>query len=99
MSSPAPNRHNSPTTPACTTMNTLAPEPRATPTNRACVPADSANGTTPPRPLDTAGRDRSTGNTNSSGNPANSRRQKSSCSEARLPGSLTSPSNSRCHTA
>ncbi|CAM5662673.1 hypothetical protein SGRIM128S_00760 [Streptomyces griseomycini] len=99
MSSPAPSRDSNAATPACSTMNTLAPEPRATPANRPCVTADNPNGTTPPRPLDTAGRDRSTGNTSSSGNPSNAPRQNDSCSAAKLPGSPTSPSNSRCHNA
>src|SRR5215468_3631414 len=49
MSSPAPSRLSSAASPACSTMNRLAPCPRPSSSNAPCSCAESPNSTLPPR--------------------------------------------------
>jgi hypothetical protein len=49
MSSPAPSLASSAASPACSTMNRLAPLARASSSSRRCNPASSCTGTLPPR--------------------------------------------------
>ena len=100
MSVPAPSRVSSAASPACSTMNRLAPLVARQPQQgRHAARLDIASATLPPRWLATAGRGRSLGSVKLLGQP----RQRSasstpSCRAIALLGSSSSPSTSCCHS-
>src|SRR5262249_2310482 len=102
MSSPAPSRLSSAASPACSTMNRLAPCSRASPSNPPCSSAESPNSTLPPPYLPTAAPPprppRPPGTPISPATPAHRSRQYESCRPNTLPASLSSPSKACCHS-
>ena len=100
MSVPAPSRLSSPASPACSTMNRLAPAaPAPAPPGRGADRLGCCSGTWPPRWLDTAGRGRSAGSSICSGRSCSAcRPERTAAAPCALSASPSSPSTACCHS-